>query len=236
MFEDSAPHYDALYAWKDYEQEAKNATEWIQRHHSGARSLLDVACGTGEHLLHFSQNFEVTGLDCNPDFLRLAADKLPSATWVHGDMKSFTLERRFDVVTCLFGSIGYLTGDGEMQQAVDCMARHCEDGGLLLLEGWLSPEQYRTDGQPWMLTVDREDLKVCRMNVCERRGDISVLEMHYLVGAGGSVRHYTELHELRLYTEAEYEEALRRSGFELVDEPALPTDRPTFLARKKGEA
>jgi len=42
-----------------------------------ARTLLDVACGTGAHLVHFNNLYAVEGLDLSPDLLAIAAQRLP---------------------------------------------------------------------------------------------------------------------------------------------------------------
>ena len=45
------PHlYDAFYSHKDYEGESARVTELVVERNPGARTLLDVACGTGKHL------------------------------------------------------------------------------------------------------------------------------------------------------------------------------------------
>ena len=50
MFERSAELYDLVYGSKDYAGEARRVDELIRERRSEARSLLDVACGTGKHL------------------------------------------------------------------------------------------------------------------------------------------------------------------------------------------
>ena len=50
MFTKSAQWYDAIYAWKDYTREAERLHALIQQHaRQHATTLLDVACGTGQH-------------------------------------------------------------------------------------------------------------------------------------------------------------------------------------------
>jgi ubiquinone/menaquinone biosynthesis C-methylase UbiE len=99
------PFYDDMHAFKDYAGEAHYLVGVIRRHHPNARSLLDVACGTGRHLEHLRQEFEVEGLDVNPRFLSIARNRLPGVTLHEEDMTEFDLSRTFDVVTVLFGSI-----------------------------------------------------------------------------------------------------------------------------------
>ena len=47
---ESAELYDKIYGFKDYAQEAEAIHQTIQRFKPGAKTLLDVACGTGKHL------------------------------------------------------------------------------------------------------------------------------------------------------------------------------------------
>ena len=66
IYDRFVPFYDDMHAFKDYAGEADFLVEVIRRHHPTARSLLDVACGTGRHLEHLRREFEVEGLDVNP--------------------------------------------------------------------------------------------------------------------------------------------------------------------------
>jgi ubiquinone/menaquinone biosynthesis C-methylase UbiE len=60
MFTKSAAFYVALYAWKDYAQEAARLRELIAVHkRTNGSTLLDVACGTGQHLLFLHADFAV---------------------------------------------------------------------------------------------------------------------------------------------------------------------------------
>src|SRR5438132_6970452 len=65
MYARSARIYDLLYTGtriKDYAAEADVLHAIIQRVHPDARTLLDVACGTGAHLAFLRERYEVAGL------------------------------------------------------------------------------------------------------------------------------------------------------------------------------
>lgn len=52
MFSKSAELYDQIYLeFKDYKAEAQRISELLAGEHPSARTLLDVACGTGEHAM-----------------------------------------------------------------------------------------------------------------------------------------------------------------------------------------
>ena len=58
MFSESAAWYDRFYGTKDYAGEAQLVSALIRRHQPRARTLLDVACGTGRHLEHLRREFD----------------------------------------------------------------------------------------------------------------------------------------------------------------------------------
>src|SRR5579864_7906817 len=108
MYTRSAKYYDTLYGTKDYAGAAAALQQIIETHRPGAVTLLDVACGTGRHLQYFFRSYKSEGLDINDDLLKLAAARCPDVAFHHQDMLVLELERRFDVVTCLFGAIAAL--------------------------------------------------------------------------------------------------------------------------------
>lgn len=199
MFEKSSRYYDAIYAFKDYAQEAAKITALIRAEHPLAKTILDVACGTGEHARLLSRAFAVDGLDLEPEFVRAARAKTPAGTFRVADMRSFDLQRRYDVVMCLFSSVGYLKDQEEVVAALRAFARHLAPGGVIVVEPWFTPGSWKV-GMPGMVTVDQPDLKICRMHVSGRHGMVSMLQFHYLVATAAGVEQFEERHELTLYS------------------------------------
>ena len=211
MFRQSARLYDAVYSWKDYPREAELVHEFVQARKPGAATLLDVACGTGAHLAELRRRYRCEGLDRNADLLAVARERLPDLPLHEGDMRDFDLGRRFDAVTCLFSSIGYVMTVEALEAAIAAMARHLEPGGVLLVEPWLSPEAVRTPHVAAVF-VDEPELKIARVNTIEVDGRTSSFEFHYVVGTPADVEHFTERHELGLFTREEQLAAFRAAG------------------------
>jgi SAM-dependent methyltransferase len=218
MFFKSARFYDAIYSWKDYPAEAEKTRAIIEGRNPGARTLLDVACGTGKHLELLREHYEVEGLDVDEDMLAIARERLPDVPLHCGSFLDFDLGRTFDVVTCLFSAIAY-AGDGEgLSRAVATMARHVAPGGALIVEPFFTPEAFEP-GNPWALFVDQPNLKIARMDVPEVEGRLARMEFHYLVATPEGVTHFTEPHELALFTTDEQLDAFRRAGLEVEHDP-----------------
>lgn len=232
MFSKSPHLYDLIYeSFKDYRAEAARVTELIRSRRPGAKSLLDVACGTGLHLEHLSKVFSCEGLDLDQGLLEYARARVPNVPLHVGDMTGFDLGRRFDAVTCLFSSIGYAKSEDDLDTAVANMAAHLEPGGVLVIEPWLFPEAF-TDGHVGLITVETENGHVARMNSSHVIGDRSILKFHYLVGTPEGVEHFDEIHDAGLFPKSSYERALGAAGVDFeFDEEGL-MGRGLFIGAK----
>lgn len=198
--------YDAVYRWKDYGGEAAKLQVLLGR---AGGTLLDVACGTGNHLVRLRDSYQVDGLERDPEMAEIARAKGVS---VHvGDMEYFDLDRHFDIVTCLFSSIGYMETPERMVRAVSCMAAHLSPGGVLVVEPWFAPDQWR-DGFLHMDTVDDEDLKITRMSVSKTDGPVSVLDLHHMVATPEGIETFVTHHRMGLFADWEYRDAFSLAG------------------------
>ena len=216
MFNKTAQFYDKIYAFKDYAAEAAQLSALIREHKGPGRlRLLDVACGTGMHLCHLKDEFQVEGLDISHDLIELAAERNPEAQFHQADMIDFDLGRTYDVVACLFSSIGYVKTVEKLKAAIHSMARHLVPDGLLIIEPWFTPAQWNP-GTVHMVAVDEPELKIVRMNTSQVRGRLSILDLHYLVGTPQRTQHFMERHELGLFERDEMEAAIAEVGMHVT--------------------
>jgi SAM-dependent methyltransferase len=230
VFSRSAELYDAIYASiRDYPREAAELDALVQAKRPGARTLLDVACGTGAHLEHLTGRYEVEGLDADPGMLAVARRRLPGLELHEADMAEFDLGKRYDAIVCMFSSIGYVKTKERLRSAAAAFARHLEPGGVLVVEPWLTPDVWQ-DGHVGSVFVDRPELKIARMNIARRRGDVSVVDFHYLVATPDGVEHLIEPHELGLFTVDQHLDAFRAAGLAVEHDPEGPMGRGLYVA------
>ncbi len=232
MYERSAVLYDAIYSFKNYQKEAEKVHSLAQQHkRSTGNGLLDIACGTGSHIAFLKQHYRVEGVDVNPDMLKIAREKHPDTTFHQADMAGFDLKRRFDVIICLFSSIGYAKTKQRLNKTIQNMARHLEPGGVLIIEPWFPPEAF-IPGTLHRLWVDRPELKVARMNLSIVRDNVSIMDMHHLVGTLNGIEHFVEHHEMGLFTHEEYLDSLRAAGLRTTHDAEGLTGRGLYIATK----
>jgi Methyltransferase domain len=231
MYSSTAHLYDALYSFKDYAGEAVEIHGLIQERRPGARTLLEVAAGTGKYLEQFRRWYEVEGTDIEPAMLAAARERLPDVPLHEADMTDFDLGRRFDAVACLFSSIGYAKTEERMRAAVSAMTLHLEPGGVLVVDPWFGPDAWK-DGYVGALFVDEPELKIARMNVNAREGSLTVMDMHHLVATPAGVEHIVARHELGLFTSEQYEEAFRAAGLDVAHFPEALNGRGRYVGVK----
>ncbi len=214
LYRGLAPYYDLIYSQKDYAKEGAILKEIIERHKvSNGVDLLDVGCGTGHHLNRLVDAFNCTGVDINGEMLELARKNVEGAEFIEADMITMDLERRLDVITCLFSSIGYVKTYENLGKTLRNFADHLKPGGLLLIEPWFTEEVYSV-GAPFMDTYEDDDVKIARLNVSMKEGNVSVMEMHYLIAErDAGVKHYAGRHELGLFDTDRTLELMREAGF-----------------------
>src|ERR1700730_15088398 len=104
VFDRYAEYYDLLYSIKDYEAETSYVCSLIERFTPGAKSVLEIGCGTGSHGFHFAQRgYDVIGIDRSPAMVSLADQKkaqkgIRNVSFQEGDILSLSLRREFEVV------------------------------------------------------------------------------------------------------------------------------------------
>jgi len=179
---------------------------------------------------YISRIFRVDGIDIQPEFAAIAAERVPAGRFSVADMRDFDLGLRHDVVLCLFSSIGYLTRAEQVVAALDCFKRHLNPGGAVIVEPWFSPEQWKV-GMVHMLTVDQPELKICRMSTSARKGRLSQVRFHYLIGRPGGVEHVTEDHELALCSPEEMLECFGQAGLAAEHDPEGIFGRGLYVDR-----
>ncbi|MDQ2866094.1 MAG: class I SAM-dependent methyltransferase [Candidatus Eremiobacteraeota bacterium] len=227
----SAAYYDALLRaqGKNYAAESARVRDTIEaRKRSDGTALLDVGCGTGIHLSYLRQWYDCEGLDIDRAMLAIAGERLSGIPLYCHDMIGFNLGQRFDAIVCLFSSIGYVPNVRLLEQTLETFAKHLKRGGVAIVEPWLRPEEWR-DGYVDAAFADEPGLKVARMSVNRRDGNVSIVNFNYMIAASDGVRTFAEPHRLVLFTDSEYRRAFERAGFEIESDPVGLTGRGLFI-------
>jgi len=234
LYGEMAKYYDQIYHWKDYRSEVIKINSLIKRYkRSSGKSLLDVACGTGKHISYLRKNFDCVGVDVSNQMLAVARRNVRGVRFARGDMVDFDLGTQFDVVLCLFSSIGHLKTRAEVGKAVANFARHMKEGGVLIIEPWIRKSEWN-DKTVHMQKYDSVSLKIARVNFGRREGDFSVIDERYLIGEGGrGITYVRDRLRTRFFEPGPTLKAMRKAGLvPKFTEDSLMPGRGLIIATK----
>lgn len=227
--------YDLVYLGrgKDFASEARVVADLIRARRPGAASLLDVGCGTGEHLATWRTMFaQVEGVDISPDMIAVARAKLPGVPIHLGDMRDFDLGRTVDGICTLFSTLGYLPSTAELDAAVANLTRHLPPGGVLVAEPWWFPERF-LDGHIGHDVVRKDGATVVRVVRTTTVDGTARLEAHYIAADGQGIRSFVHVQRFTLFAFTDYRDAFLRAGCEVEYLPdpgaTITTGRGLFV-------
>jgi len=141
----------------DRSDAAAYITELIAHHKPEAKTVLEIACGTGTILGILSESYEVAGLDRSRPMLAIARKKLPHVRFYRQDITSFRIAQRFDAIVSAFDSINHLLRFTDWERTLRAVKRHLNDGGLFIFDvNTLGKLQRLSAGPAWEKWFDRD--------------------------------------------------------------------------------
>lgn len=217
--------YDQVQADPDHTS-AKLCEELIDTYGpDNTRTLVEFGCGTGRDLERLAQRFDCVGVELQPGMVEYARAARGDLDIRIGDMRSFRLGHKVDIITCLGNTLSYLHQNTDLDQAFKTFAEHARRGTVLILHTPIAPVQ--TD-QPRSGRVDTADLHadVLIRYDWNLRSQINTMHRHWTLDDG--TEHCDEIRRRVLFPR-EVEQYLTSAGFELVDLFDRPNNREGTL-------
>lgn len=212
MYKQFAKYYDSIYRWKDYKSESVKLRKLIKKYKSSrGREMLDAACGTGNHIQYLKKYFNITGVDLDRDMLRIASKKLSDIKFIRGDMRTFKLNKQFDVVVCLFSAIGHLKTYANLNKTIKNFSQHLKPGGVMIIEPFVSKRQF-LDGLLHADYVNEPDLKISRMCISRSKASIGIFDFHFLVGEKGKINYFVDRQYIGMYENQKVLSIMKNAG------------------------
>ena len=213
MFTRSARYYDLMKSSKNYQKESTQIIDILN--HSGISNgaILDLACGTGEHDRYLKSKFQIDGLDLNEELIGIARVKNPECAYYLRDMIDFEIDKSYDAIICLYGSVGYTKSLKNLSRMIACCKKHLKKNGLLIIEPWYSPDNWEANNIH-TISVKTEFISITRMGIGNTDGDIV---FHYLIGENKKgVEYFTEMYEFGLFTHKELMETFHENKLNAI--------------------
>jgi len=242
-------YYDLLYKDKDYAGEAAYVRSLIERYHPGARTVLDLGCGTGRHALLLAESgYRMTGVDRSPDMLNAANAQLAAAsperaarfaasgaapTFLQGDVRTVRTGQKFDVVVSLFHVMSYQTSNDDLKAALLTIKEHLQPGGVVVFDCWYGPAVLTERATARTRHLENEKIAVVRSAEPVLHPNRNCVDVNYHVSItdkqSGAVQELRETHTMRYLFSPEVELLLSTAGLELKDSAEFMTNQPLGL-------
>ncbi|MBM9537540.1 class I SAM-dependent methyltransferase [Desulfobulbus alkaliphilus] len=179
------------------------------------RTLLDIGCGGGKNVYNLKRSFNVTGLDLSPTMLAQAKELNPECTFVHGDMRSFSLNRSFDAVL-MDDAIAHMNNRVDFEEAFRAAYAHLNPGGVMVVTPDVTVENFQQNKTTtFSATKDGLDVvfieNVYDSDTSDEQYETTIL---YLIREQGSLRIETDHWVMGIFTLDTWRQVLHETGFQ----------------------
>lgn len=177
-----------------------------------ASTWLDLCCGSGSLLKFICQEgFSATGIDLSEHQTRYAQHNVPDAHIVQGDIRTLSFAQPFDVVTCMFDSLNYLTLKRDLGRVFDSVRLHLKQNGLFAFD----MNTYEGLEDLWCATTATHDTHstiIIETSFNKKRALGRCLVTGFLK-EDNLYRRFQEEHIERGYKAHEIEQLIKKAGF-----------------------
>ncbi len=231
VYSEFAQYYDML-GWNKFAHIcAERLKTFVRFRGSGNETVLDLACGTGELEYRLQRtNLKFTGVDLSWQMLSQARRKTDSVKYIHGDITSIRLNRKYDIVVCFFDSVNHLGGITAIKRLFKTARMHLNKGGYFIFD-MLTPDGLAD----WeSLDIRREKDYTVIMNGYYSPEKITAeirIEGFIKTGKSSFKRFMQKITE-RSYTIEKIAESLALAGFDDISVSSFNPDEPVESASR----
>ncbi|GKU23893.1 class I SAM-dependent DNA methyltransferase [Clostridium folliculivorans] len=179
---------------------------------------LDLACGTGNVAAILGKNFKNIFLVDSSDSMLINADKKfrderMKCKIVCQDMSELSLNRKFDLVTCVLDSTNYILDTEDLKNYFLSVKRHMSENGIFVFDINSYYKLSEILGNN-IFTYNSEEIFYTWENIFE--DEIVEMNLTFFVKEGDLYERFEEIHEERAYKEDFIESMVKDAGFEII--------------------
>lgn len=154
-----AAYYDKVIG-KGYETN-EYIRKKINRYNKNVKTVLELGCGTGSNMLHFSKDTDLTGIDISGKMLKIAKKKLPWCKFYRQDIRTFSFNKKYDLIICLYDTLNHVLLFSDWKRIFENVNKHLNNKGLFIFDiNTLAKLEYISAVSPFMHEFDSSYLIV----------------------------------------------------------------------------
>lgn len=227
VFNDYAKYYDLLYQDKDYDSEINYVEKLIRRFAPETKTILEFGSGTGKHGIGLvEKGFSLDGVELSAQMLEqserrkmsLGEEEKSRVSFVQGDMRSFSSNKKYDAVISLFHVMSYQVSNDDIRRALQTIQSHTRSGGLLIFDFWYGPAVLTLKPETRVKRLEDSEVKIIRLAEPEMTPSRNAVTVHYTIFTENvhttKISRIQEEHHMRYLFQPELEVLLQEAGFE----------------------
>lgn len=218
--------YDIMYGSKPYSYEAELIHNYFRSYNTNGTSIIELACGTGNHAFEFEQlGFNITAFDNSKDMIAQAQTKAKKRD-SHIDFRIDSMvdfstfgDEKYDFGLCLFDSLGYVLSNENIENTLKNVFNVLSNKGIFCCEVWHSAAMLsgysETRKREWQL----EESTLLRISETELDVASSTATINFTILELMSDNTFAKLEEQqknRFFSVQEIEYFLKKAGFDKI--------------------
>jgi SAM-dependent methyltransferase len=242
------PYYDLLYQNKNYKEEAAYISKIIHQLAPAAKDILELGSGTGNYSSHFCDaGYKVTGIERCQLMMEASISKVINGfDAVNADIRTFELDRKYEVVISLFHVISYLTHNNDIISCLGKVSEHIKPNGIFIFDVWYTPAVYSLGPEKRTRKIEDDNFEITRIAEPVISYNANTVEVHYHMHVNNKqadqVAEFKEVHVMRHFSTPEIELFASITGFKLLQseefltgkQPSADTWGVCYILQKNG--
>ena len=225
VFDKYADFYDTYYRSKDYNAEVNFVLDLAKQNSTPPpRTVLDIGCGTGGHLIPFAKKgIKVTGFDLSEAMTNKAKEKLRKTNFKAnvqvGDARTYLDGKKYDLVVAMFAVMGYLTSNEDFLAGLKTAIIHLNENGLFIFDVWFGPAVLHQMPETRIQEFEKDVLRTIRLVRPELDVIKQIVTINYVIikfKDDKVVEEVKETHKMRYFFIQELKFLLGNAGLKLI--------------------
>ncbi|WP_343914899.1 class I SAM-dependent methyltransferase [Aquimarina litoralis] len=134
LYTDLVEVYEMMYAtFIDYQLEYDLYKSFLKKYDKN--SILEIGCGTGNLSQRFiNDNYDYCGLDFSKEMLKIAKKRNPNASFIHADMRHFSLKKPVESIIMTGRTISYLVKNKDVESTFASIHNNMKKGSIFCFD------------------------------------------------------------------------------------------------------
>lgn len=229
LYNELADWWPLLSAPEEYEEEAAFFyNKFIDASSTPPRTVLELGSGGGNNASHLKKHFEMTLVDISPGMIEVSKALNTECEHHVGDMRTFRINRQFDVVF-IHDAICFMATPDDLRLAMETAFIHSKPGGIVLFAPDHTKENFKPSTDHGGHDGPERSLRYLEWSWDpDPADDTCVTDYAYMLRDQSGTVHIEHDHQIEgLFSRSLWLEMMQSTGFKASSTPLVHSEIET---------